>query len=324
MSEDRTIILKMLEEKKITVEEAEKLLSASKKTVKTKRESNFSMRNLDGFINSLGNKAVKLKDKAVPIIGDVFETVKEKSSDCIDAISSSLNNEKNGVSHNEPKTYKEFDFNIEKGYNICFKAKKGEIHLKGYNGTKISGKIYFKSRNSSEEIDIIQGIDKIYTKYDDENFNSVFIDAILPYEYFDKIELFNYKGNIIAENLKCKNFRAENESGESVIKNVFAESGFIENNNSGVKFDFSDLNKFPSQNWEIEVNNGGCEVSVCEKKNAYITASSVLGNVKFDTDIYKTVSGEGNNIKIKRKKENPDFSSLKLNISVSNDDIIIK
>lgn len=323
MSDDKVQILKMLEENKITAEEAQRLLSASKPQTKAS-ESNFSMKNLDGFINSMGRKMGKLKDKAVPMINDVVEVVKEKSADCIEVISASLNSDTSEGGNTKPSHFKEVDLQVDKGADICFIAKKGNINLIGYNGNKVSGKVYFKSRNSSCDIDIVNEADKICTKFDDDNFDSIFIDVIIPFDFFNKIELYNIKGNIVVENLKCSDFKAENEGGKIAIKNVTSKIGSIENNNSNLFIDYSDTDNDTKQDWNIEVNNGSAEINAGEKKKAFICAEAILGKVDFSNSLYDVIAGTNSDLKLKSKAENTALSELNINVTVSNENIIIK
>ncbi len=323
-SEDKRI-LKMLEENKINAAEAQKLLEAlrnKKSSAKTeKRESNFSIKNINGFINSLSIKAAAIKEKASPAINEVFGNVKEKSTEYMDMIFSSLGHESSSL---KPSSFKEFDIEAESGADLCFKVKNGELNLIGYNGKKISGRIYFKSKNSSPEIEIVNYKNRISVKYDDSEFSSVYIDAIIPYNCFNSIELYNYKGSIKADNLSCKNFKAENESGKIKTSKILAQCGKIEADNSDICMDFNLCPENTDQLWNIEANNTSIEIYSAERKNVYISANSILGEVEFDDKSYEAVSGKGSNISLKSKNKDSEISNLKLDISSSNNYIKIK
>lgn len=243
MKEERMMILSMLEQGKISSEEAVELLDA----LEIEEDSNYnqSIKNetqeqlnkdktkkvIDDFEKTLKKQGKKMEDFGAELgnkLSGLFSGIKEKSNPInilndYETINTSLERD---ISHLENPT-------------IDFKSTNGNITVNTWDKDSISIKINCKYKNG-----LIDRNDGFYDFYEEENrlifkpeFSSdimINLDIYLPNKPYRKIKLETSNGKIKIDNLnvdkvKCHTTNASISAGDIVSKeiNLFTRNGRI-------------------------------------------------------------------------------------------------
>lgn len=288
---EKMTILKMLEQGKISAEEASKLLNAcsgagvSQESSKTNTNSyqktnskvyghegnsnnsnntggyNTSHRDFNDFASEIGKKFETFTKDMEPKIHKFTEVIAEKTTSVADKISKSFaestprTTARPVVSSMRPGNSVSYEYKITEGGNdLNLIGIKGDISIKGYNGDKLSGNIFYKLKRSGSSIKIMNLGNKYFADYNEDEFEIVSIDALIPDRLFKNIRVQTYSGNIIVENIMCDELFISNSNSNITVKNVNSQNIKIEGNNG--KLSFNNIN---AVNASIENFNGDVE-----------------------------------------------------------------
>jgi len=196
----------------------------------------------------------------------------------------------------------------------------GQVQVKGYNGDKISAKIYTVAKRAGARAELATLGNKYYLAFDENDFERVCIDAFVPETMFDNVRVVTTNGDIrIAtltteyiqtENLNgcteidgitSKHIQSESNNGNLRLLNTKADKASIENFNGAItvsKIDIASLKAttfngtvdmqiaaFAAHdyyNWYVETSNGklGLVLPSYSTLGYHIKASAALDNVK--------------------------------------------
>ncbi len=317
MSQERLKILEMLQEGKITAQEAAQLLSSVDNTPKpsgdvykgysnsqnqqnqiplpppppmpTSAPSSSSSVDFNALANDLGRKFEVFAKNLEPKIQRFSEVVAEKAVQVSDMISRSISEPakpstpppSSSISAPsmpapaiglESKTFetiidsKHGDLNLF-GFN-------GDVFVKGYNGDKMTIKVLYKTKVKGTEIELMKLGSKYYLNYDEEYFEKVYIDALIPEGLFNNLRLQTINGKIEASNINSSYFSVTNQNGDVIIKSVDSQNMKIDGQNGKLM-----IENLTGDNGHIENSGGGIKargIDVANLKLSSFNASVIM------------------------------------------------
>lgn len=320
MKEERMMILSMLEQGKISSEEAVELLDALEedfnpnesvnKEKQQKINKDKAKRVVDDFEKALKKQGKKMEDFGVELgnkLSGLFSGIKEKGNPInilndYESINTSLERD---ISHLENPT-------------IDFESTNGNITLNTWEKDSISIKINCKYKNG-----LIDRNDGFYDFYEEENrlifkpeFSSdimINLDVYLPDKPYRKIKLETSNGKIKIDNLnvdkvKCHTTNASISAGNIVSKevNLFTKNGRINLNNLSSPI--------------IEAISTNSHISIEDVDSEDLKLSTVNGRIIVYNTTTNNLIGTSSNGSIEVK----NISSEKINLLTSNGKISCK
>jgi len=314
MANEKMMILKMLEEGKISAEDASKLLATAEAAspppmpmgsqtpprhttspppARPGVDSAPRPNSPGGAIPPRPGSAVDdmskkfgafMKDME-PKIKKAAETVVEKTASAADSISKSLSThgEKRGPSGgmssahfpqaptapkparapSGPGIEEMIEILVrEAGAELNLSGFNGQVLVKGYNGDKISAKIYTVAKRAGAKAELAVLGNKYYLAYDENDFERVCIDAFVPEGMFDNVRIATTNGDVRAATLTAQYVQIENMNGGTEVTDVNANNVAIESNNGTLR-----LADSAAHTATIENFNGGINISKIDIAN---------------------------------------------------------
>ncbi|MCL2350418.1 MAG: DUF4097 domain-containing protein, partial [Defluviitaleaceae bacterium] len=196
----------------------------------------------------------------------------------------------------------------------------GQVLVKGYNGDKISAKIYTVAKRAGARAQLATLGNKYYLSFEESDFERVCIDAFVPEAMFDNIRIATTNGDIsistvtssyvFAENINgntevagvsAGQLTIEGSNGRFAIKETVANGATIENFNGAISIDRVDIanlkantfngtidmqvaafNAHDHYTWNVETSNGKLSVLLPTYATLgyHIKAHAALNDVK--------------------------------------------
>lgn len=280
--EEKILILKMLEEGKITTEEALKLLeSLDKKNDEIKREEKSTS---EGKLNDTINKFSKKAEEFAERIGPDFITkVENVSMDFADAAVKFADKMVNFFSNTDiyKNVSKNFSFPINNPENLRFKIKTQNLAITV--DTSDTSEVYINMKlnllEETTDIDIDIDIDKyIFVASDD---NLININTDFPNKIWGKLEIKLPKN--------IENFEIETNNSKCIIDDIRAQSLCCNTSNGKIELSDSSFKKL-----QASTNNGKIILSHCQASCAFLDTSNSsieIENSSFDKLSSGTTNG---------------------------------
>jgi hypothetical protein len=123
----------------------------------------------------------------------------------------------------------------ENGSELILDGLNGQVLLKGYNGDKITAKVYYTAKRGNPSMELMALGSKYYLSYDENEFESVSIDAYIPEALFDNVRVTTNNGHMVVQTVRTKNAKFENASGDVEISGLAAKDLLIEANNGNLR-----------------------------------------------------------------------------------------
>ena len=254
--------------------------------------------------DGMGTKITNFIKEMEPKVKKLAGQVANKTVEAADSISQSFKSGgASSPSHYSSPDAKPANAGIEEVVEIKVEHTGGELNLaslngqvivKGYNGDKISAKIYTVAKRPGATINLATLGNKYYLSYDENDFERVSIDAFVPEGLFNAVkisatngdldvatiaashvfvEAFNGRANVCS--IKANNLDIETNNGALTVKNTTAHQANIENFNGGIfinKIDIgilkastfnggidmqiADFKEYDNYKWSVETSNG--------------------------------------------------------------------
>lgn len=135
----------------------------------------------------------------------------------------------------------------------------GNVLVKGYNGDKISAKIFTVAKRAGAKPSLAALGNKYYLSFDENDFERVCIDAFVPESMFDNIKVATNNGDMSVSTVTSANIHVENINGNTEVAGVSAH------------------------NLTVEVSNGRLDVKDCSAHVAHIeNFNGIIGISKVD------------------------------------------
>ncbi|MCF6463543.1 DUF4097 family beta strand repeat-containing protein [Clostridium sp. Cult1] len=322
MKDEKLMILSMLEEGKITSEEAIKLLDALEET-ESFIEYESTEDNEVKFIN-----IDKTKEKLEGLEKNIKDQNKKVESLGIDLGGKLANTFSNLFSTGNPfnllGNYKVLNTKVEKDISymdsptIHLKSINGSINLKSWEKEKLLIKIIYQYKHNNFTED-----DKFYDLYEENNkiiFEPIYannvmmnLDVYLPDRYYKEINLDTSNGKIQAESLNLKILNCDTTNASISLKDIIGKNIDLTTKNGRINLIniSSPILKAVSTNSNIILEDIDSDNLIVSTKNGRIKLSNILG---------KDISANTSNSSI----EINDISSKIIKLATSNGKIICR
>ena len=360
MPNEKMMILNMLQDGKISADEAAKLLSSveekesgasqaqSRPAASGRLDSGSKPPRPSGAADSgprsnnggraasprtsgvdfdeLGRKFAAFARDLEPKFQKATEIVAETTVNIADKLSRTFESTiESAASHRSPadpsKTERHIELAVDTGYNeLSLQGLNGTVHIKGYNGDKISAHIRYKESRRNASINLMKLGNKYYLNYEEDEFRSVEIDAYVPSHKFnvvkigglngnmeiaglscEQIEISNSNGQVILTDLTADSIKSESSNGRLTISDINAKQGVFEhfngvleagdmdveklsltNFNGSLTMNVANFNRFAEYLWSVETSNAKLTMNVptLPTLGYHIRAHATLGNIK--------------------------------------------
>jgi DUF4097 and DUF4098 domain-containing protein YvlB len=269
MNEEKIMILKMLEEGKITSEEAAKLLDALKDESQTERRTNKADqkwakdieekedrlgKNMDSWTKDFGKKVEVLSKDLEPKLQKVAQNVLDKTAILADKVSKTLSDPelayKFGI---KPRKEMELEISVDETNNnqLSLNGKNGTVNIRGYNGDKLITKVNYIAKIENPNIELMNNDCCYALNYDEADFESVGIEAFVPETFFEKMKIDTTNGKIYIDTIKTKAIKSFTTNGRIDLRNIEADTVEAETSNGKVYIDQIEANLL-----QLETSNG--------------------------------------------------------------------
>ncbi|MDR1559653.1 MAG: DUF4097 domain-containing protein [Clostridiales bacterium] len=321
MPNEKLMILKMLEEGKISAKEAGRLLEAAGRedsgpsyhsyTAPPKQPASSGSYSssasyagnannrpydegvsrpaagLDSFAGDLSRKFDVFARDLEPKLQRFSETVVEKTADIADRISRSIEDSRRSASPSVPRPdgqEKRFELFVTPGYNeLNIAGLNGDVLIHGYNGDKISASVFCKPRRLNAPLSLMRLGNKYFLNYDDDDFDKVAVDAYVPESMFNVISVNTINGLLDVSTLSAENMSLNNSNGQTKLQSLAADFLKTECNNGRLN-----IGIVKARNARVENFNGAIDVLDLDSSNLKLT--SVNGGIVVNMSQYASFS----------------------------------
>ena len=416
---EKMMILKMLEEGKITAAEASKLLEsagggtskanpAQKPPEPRQQEPRYheprhseparpperdnrqipppsssassSFGGLEEFTVDLSKKFESFARDIEPKIQKITEVVAEKTASFADRIAKGLPaatpppsaspyqsgsretaSAPRKSSNVEEKVFESF---VTPGFNeLNFSGLNGDVLVKGYNGDKISARIYYKAKRMGARIEIMKLGNKYFLNYEEDEFEKVSIDAFVPEAMFNNINIQTINGQLSISTLKTDNCMLSNANAATEIKdvhatnlkidcsngllkleNIYGSNAKIENFNSNisvmaidianvelvaqngsVSMNIASFDRYSDYTWVVDANNGKLTLNLPSGRDLgyHLKAHTTLSNIKVGLTGLSYIFNEPSFVEAKSTGYDIGSKKVRLSLETSNAPIVV-
>ena len=309
MNNEKMMILKMLEERKITADEAARLLSAAENSGGAKpapdfsaiapkpsrsysdgpqpnRPSGHSSAHKPGepsMVDDISRKFGAFVKDMEPKVKKGIGIAVEKTASAADSLSKSLSSSKPAHSGYAPQQSaypaapkpparpsapagKGIEESIEihvahAGAQLNLAGLNGQVLVKGYNGDKISAKIFTVAKRAGAKIQLATLGNKYYLSYDENDFERVCIDAFVPETMFDFVHVSTINGDVRVATISCNSIKIENLNGSTETSQIKADNITIEQNNGKLAMDGLNARAIHAENFNGAISASAIDAS---------------------------------------------------------------
>ena len=314
MSNEKIMILKMLEEGKINAQEAATLIdslgkeeSANKdykkenqnKHCHNSRQQNYQQhqqynnnqqqhqqyqqnrQNFEDFAEDISKKFDNLARGFEPKVKKFTDTIVEKTASIVDEISKSFSSKDSVVyddfSFNNDLT-KVFELTVENmNSELILEGKNGSVSVSGYNGDKITVRVKYRPKNGPANIDFIKSGDKYHLSYDRDYFKYVALEAFVPENMFEYIKAKSSNSSITVEKLISKYIDVKTSNSSITARELSAEEIKLKTSNSSIK-----MEQVKGRNCEAKTSNSKIFVTNVDVESLKLSTSNASINLNID------------------------------------------
>jgi DUF4097 and DUF4098 domain-containing protein YvlB len=327
MREEKMMILSMLEEGKITSEEAVKLMEALEETdtfsddtpIEEKKDKLINMDKTMEKVKEM-EKVIKDQSKKVEAFGsDIGSKVENISSDIGNKISNMLDSLKDiGSSSSFTSNYETINTTLEKDIShienpiINFKGINGSIIVNSWDQENLLIKVtcQYKYGNLRED-------DTFYNFYEEGNkivFNpnfssniSIRLEAYLPEKKYEEISLATSNGRIDIDDFSLNTLKCNTSNSSIGISDIYANDISLTTKNG--KINIKDVS---SPN--IKANSTNSTINLKDVNSKFLEASTLNGRIIMKDVVSSSIIGSTSNSSI----DVNDISCEILNLTTSN------
>ncbi|MCL2752534.1 MAG: DUF4097 domain-containing protein [Defluviitaleaceae bacterium] len=287
MQSEKMMILKMLQDGKINAEEAARLLAQTEGVtppsipaprVTTDAPRSNSPTAPTSAVDGMGKKFSEFAKSVEPKIKKAAEVVVSKTASAAESISKSLSSHGSKSSSYEPPTSsigsqtaapspkpaaktggveEVIEIKVtEGGAELNLSGLNGQVLVKGYNGDKISAKIFTIAKRAGAKAALTTLGNKYYLSFDENDFDRVCIDAFVPETMFNNIKITTINGDLSLATVDATHVFIENMNGQTEVVGVNTENLTVESNNGHLA-----LKDVVAKNATVENFNGAMSIS---------------------------------------------------------------
>ena len=198
----------------------------------------------ESFAEEMSRKLGGFMRDMEPKLHKFTESVVEKTVGAADAISRSMSASPMPASSPRPSApgvarggiEKMFELRVpEPGGELSLAGLNGSVLVRGYNGDKISAKLYYVPKRPNVHIELMALGRKFYLHYDENDFERVCIDAFVPERMFDNIRVSTVGGALTVSSLTVSNLKLEGMNGDTELTGLAANNLIVECNNGALR-----------------------------------------------------------------------------------------
>ena len=319
MSNEKMMILNMLQEGKITADEAARLLASvgendvpsdsggpppkhrtddprSNDPVRPAGRKSGAAGNVD--FDEIGRKFASFARDLEPKIQKATEFVAEKTVNIADRISKTIeSNLEHDAMPRMPEgsagsgrsggasagTEQSFELLVEDGYNeLNLSGLNADVHIKGYNGDKISARIRYQPNRGTRPsaIELVKLGGRYYLNYEEDDFQFVSIDAYVPSHKFKVVTINGINGNMELSAINCNQLQISNSNGQALLSELTADSIKSESGNGRLT-----LENITASTAVFEHLNGAVEAAEIDVEKLSVT--NFNGTLSVSTSAFK-------------------------------------
>lgn len=332
----------------------------------------------DDFATDLCRKFETLAKDMEPKIQRFVGTVAEKTADVVDRLSKNINEAEPhtsgaqkpykthapGASYTSGLSPRNFELKVEPGYNeLNLMAFNGDISITGYNGDKLTVKVYAKESHSGSRLELMRMGSRYSLNYNESDFKTVSIDALVPDKLFSSIVAGAFNGQTNVSNITSEYFTSQSGNGTAAFRGIHAENIRIDTyngrltldeiraknahiegsvsaidanyldvanlhlltSNAGITMNAGDFRQGTDYTWVIESSNGRISLHVpSAPRNGYhIKAATSLGNVRFGLPTLHYLSNLSNSAEAISTGYDSAAVRVKISVETSNAELNI-
>ena len=249
MNEEKLMILKMLEEGKISAEDAENLLSAlgdSKKDQVKDKLGSFTEKTMD-YSEKAASKGLSLAENIMEGISGLFESLED----------SNFSNIFSGKYESEFYDFK-FDPTARENLNIDITGINDTIKIYPTEDKEISinanvryGKTALKNRPKEGYYDMAEEGNTIFLRPLVKENIAVKLDVFLPRASYGQVKISNKNAKVEVDNLMAEKLKIKSRNASINLKNIDADFILLETKNGKI-----DLSSIRSEESNLHSSNG--------------------------------------------------------------------
>lgn len=359
MDNEKSKILKMLEEGRITADEAARLLDAFKDKGSPAEQgpgyshdgdaprSNAGGRGpssvgLDDFAADMSRKFDELARDLEPKLRKATEKVVEKTAGIADRISKSLEASREDVSRggrreDTPRAASSgggrasthnFSCKVTAGGELNLAGMNAPVNVKGYNGDTVTLNVTCRAKrpaHSGEGVVFRQLGDKYTLLYNEYEFDSVAIDAFVPASMFTFIAVQTVNAGLTVSGLSCKNGRLDNFNGDVSVSDLDIENLKLTTSNSAVNISVGEFSVFHDYIWSVETSNGSVNLNLPfnNRYGYHVRAHASLSSVRIGLVGMNFLNNDGPNAEAISVNYDDKPTRVKLSLETSYAPIIV-
>jgi len=250
---------------------------------------------VEDFTSDLSRRFEKFARDVEPKLYKFTEAVAEKTANVADRISKSLNYDssepgrpanpspeapyaKKSFSNMEERMFESY---VTPGYNeLSLSGLNGDVLIKGYNGDKISARIYYKAKRPGAKIEIMKLGSKYFLNYEEDEFEKVAIDAFVPETMFNSVYIQTINGQLSVSTLKAESCVLSNANAATEIKDLETSDLSVECTNGLLKLENISGNSAKIENFNSNIQAAGVDISNMELIAQ--NGSVVMNNASYD------------------------------------------
>ena len=316
LSEEKMLILKMLEEGKITSAEAAKLIEAL--DGKTSQNNNFYNHSKYGerFQQNINDKMSKVREKisqwekefedgskqkyfddmvdeftqkAEKISKNIAATTVGSAEKVVDFIGSFIDTNAFNIFRNFETKEISYEASVNEGANVKIEGRNGNIIVKKHDGDKIlvNSRINSPLENTEDLFEFISEENNVSLSLKDVENTSVSHEVLIPSVKFEKVELDTKNGKIMVEGLFSNVFECVTKNGNIDLMGISSSEIKADTKNGRIQATHV-IGKnidFTTSNSNIDLKNIKLKTLRVETKNARILADNLQNNE--DTNLMK-------------------------------------
>jgi DUF4097 and DUF4098 domain-containing protein YvlB len=284
MSLEKLKILSMLEEGKISAQEASSLLESLGTTSQNSTGHNFNTQSQDNSkqdknistskVTSIGAKLDSLISDVKPYAEKYSKIGIAKTKDLIKTVSTA-STKTPSASPDILKTITIEEIVLSNNKKLILNGLNGNINVKGYNGDKISLSLKIKTNLPNPSIQLNLYDDTYSLFYMESQFDEVSIDAYVPESLLSSIDILNKNGAIEISDLDTKNLDLKNINGTIRANRIKCDSIIGKTTKEPIE-----LCKIISNYGVFENFNSLCHAELLDISNLKISTSNAKINVE--------------------------------------------
>jgi len=331
MSEEKKMILSMLEKGIITSDEAMELINAiddpdTEEKIKFNDNYDSISINLEEKLNKIGAKINEETDDISVKMNNLGSKISRKATSFAERIMDKIDKAMDsGMFENHMKNHTKYEETIEESISditrLKINTKNGRIVLNKSDDENMKIKVvyYIKNKVASNTGQVYKTQkSKNAFEFDQTYFDNIMLnlEILLPEKKYEQVFLYGSNGSIKAYNLKADSLLLDTKNGKIILDN--ASSSKIDLRTTNASIDLCDI---ISEDILLDTKNGKIVVENVNTKDLISTTSNATVSIK--NSVIKNINTNTKNAMINIENMKNDYLN-QVHLSTSNAPIVVK